>query len=360
MAITNATELQALQALTRGWQVHSNISTSICTVYHTAVKGDNCSSVETQYGITFSQFHTWNPSIGPDCEFLLIGHPYCVAFGNSSSLVQGQCPRLSTILLWFVSLFTISAIWVLLLGSIHLRRYVRKRTKRFPPFEQSFFNSAIGMGGSLILHIGMTILTAEVFSQAQAHAGLQDIAMAWFARPMPAIPAILVALFDLEAFSQNIAEIMLVESVQGLVPVALYWKIAIGMITFDSRAPIYISSNHDYMLGYALLKCGVGICISIWVGILALAVAVMFEPTPSWSHVRTAKGFSKLKSSSKRLLIFFLCAACLRILGGFFLWGGALLLDPSAFCPTLPMMQDVTVIWIFAPVIDHIWRGYFI
>jgi hypothetical protein len=64
----------------------------------------------------------------------------------------------------------------------------------------------------------MKILTAEIFSRFQAHAGLQDIAIAWFSRPIPAIPAIFVVLFDPEAFSQNIVEMLLVEVFRGWSP----------------------------------------------------------------------------------------------------------------------------------------------
>ncbi|BDD61511.1 hypothetical protein MAP00_006553 [Monascus purpureus] len=49
-----------------------------CTQYHTVQSGNTCDSIEASYGISFTQFYAWNPSIGSQCENLWLGYVYCV------------------------------------------------------------------------------------------------------------------------------------------------------------------------------------------------------------------------------------------------------------------------------------------
>ncbi|GIC84370.1 uncharacterized protein Aud_000186 [Aspergillus udagawae] len=56
-----------------------------CQQFYTIQSGDSCSSVETEFGITFAQLYEWNPSIGSNCETLWLGSAYCVKGPASSS-----------------------------------------------------------------------------------------------------------------------------------------------------------------------------------------------------------------------------------------------------------------------------------
>jgi hypothetical protein len=64
-------------------------------------------------------------------------------------------------------------------------------------------------------------------------------------------------------------------------------------MTLDSRAPTYVSSDRHYILGYALIRAGVGLGIinTVWFGVLTLAVEVRFVPVLSWRQIRTVKVF---------------------------------------------------------------------
>ncbi|KAF4160012.1 hypothetical protein CNMCM6936_004141 [Aspergillus lentulus] len=44
-----------------------------CQQFHTVQSGDSCSSVESEFGISFPQLYEWNPSIGSNCESLWLG-----------------------------------------------------------------------------------------------------------------------------------------------------------------------------------------------------------------------------------------------------------------------------------------------
>lgn len=56
-----------------------------CTAYTLAESGDSCSSIQTEYTITFAQLYEWNPAIGSNCENLWAGYAYCVAISGGST-----------------------------------------------------------------------------------------------------------------------------------------------------------------------------------------------------------------------------------------------------------------------------------
>ncbi|KAJ5117807.1 hypothetical protein N7448_011439 [Penicillium atrosanguineum] len=49
-----------------------------CRKWHLAADGDGCWSIEQSYGITATQFTTWNPRVGVDCAGLWLGYYVCV------------------------------------------------------------------------------------------------------------------------------------------------------------------------------------------------------------------------------------------------------------------------------------------
>lgn len=52
---------------------------STCNRYYTFVPGDSCAAIQSHFSITFAQLYSWNPDIGSDSEYLVIGKQYCVA-----------------------------------------------------------------------------------------------------------------------------------------------------------------------------------------------------------------------------------------------------------------------------------------
>lgn len=57
---------------------HQPNMVSGCQVFYEAVSGDTCSSIATAYGITLTDFYTWNPDVGTDCSALWAQEWYCV------------------------------------------------------------------------------------------------------------------------------------------------------------------------------------------------------------------------------------------------------------------------------------------
>ncbi|CAG7962411.1 unnamed protein product [Penicillium salamii] len=60
-----------------------------CQKFFTIESGDDCSTMETEFGVTLAQLFEWNPSIGKTCTNLWLGYAYCVegptATANSSA-----------------------------------------------------------------------------------------------------------------------------------------------------------------------------------------------------------------------------------------------------------------------------------
>jgi hypothetical protein len=362
-ATKSFTEISALQSLTRPWQIHAVESLNgTCSRNYTVVSGDTCSAIETKFGITFAQFYEWNPTMGNDCQTLYAGRSYCV--DNLRRQGQEQCQSASIVLLWFMSMFTLTAIWLLLLGSRDLRRYIDKRAMEILPFQRFshivYLRCAVGIAGSLLLQIGFTIWTARIFAYGQSYVELESIAMGWFLRPLPALPCLLVIAFDGKRFNETFQEMLVVESFLTLIPLAQMWHIVLAMSSFTSSSKAYLSSSSNYRLGSRLLLTGAGLAIVVWVYVFAVVSSTLV----AWGIRRNQKyrtGRAKVCTNrQKRLLgILALAMGSIRLLGSFLLWGGAILLDPVAFCPSSVMMRDVTLLWAFAPVLDNLWRATF-
>ncbi|KAI1108517.1 carbohydrate-binding module family 50 protein [Nemania sp. NC0429] len=49
-----------------------------CNSFYYVVPGDTCDAIVKKYGITLTQFYTWNPAVGSSCAFLGLGDYVCV------------------------------------------------------------------------------------------------------------------------------------------------------------------------------------------------------------------------------------------------------------------------------------------
>jgi hypothetical protein len=56
-----------------------------CLEFYTATADDSCQTIETAFDITFAQFFSWNPAVGSNCGFFIIGDSYCVSAPSSTT-----------------------------------------------------------------------------------------------------------------------------------------------------------------------------------------------------------------------------------------------------------------------------------
>lgn len=52
--------------------------------------GDDYSTIESKFGISFAEFYQWNPSIGSTCGSLWLGYAYCVKGPASTAITTGS------------------------------------------------------------------------------------------------------------------------------------------------------------------------------------------------------------------------------------------------------------------------------
>ena len=171
-----------------------------------------------------------------------------------------------------MSMFTLTAIWLLLLGSRDLRRYIDKRAMEILPFQRFshivYLRCAVGIAGSLLLQIGFTIWTARIFAYGQSYVELESIAMGWFLRPLPALPCLLVIAFDGKRFNETFQEMLVVESFLTLIPLAQMWHIVLACHhSPPARRPIFQAPpTTDLVLGCFSLVLD----LRLWCGFMFL------------------------------------------------------------------------------------------
>jgi hypothetical protein len=172
---------------------------------------------------------------------------------------------------------------------------------------------------------------------------------AWFARPLPAYPILFTTFFDSWTYLNNAKEVLFIESLHSILLVGIVGDVAKNTKHFASRAPAYLSVNGSRRLGFRLLQAGSALGLLGW--IISFVVLLL------WLGVVTDEVVSfKMMSSDWNFLV---VMGFFRLMSCFFLWGGALLLDPLIFCPTERMIIGVTVMWTFAYLVDQLWRAYF-
>lgn len=63
--------------------------------YYKVISDDTCVGVAYQHGIALSQFYTWNPAVGSNCQVLLAGYYVCVGVSGMlpSPIPLHQVPK---------------------------------------------------------------------------------------------------------------------------------------------------------------------------------------------------------------------------------------------------------------------------
>ncbi|PNP56833.1 hypothetical protein THARTR1_03131 [Trichoderma harzianum] len=57
-----------------------------CNNFYLVQPGDSCPAIESEFGISMSQFIAWNPSVNTGCTNIIAGYYYCVGVPGASKL----------------------------------------------------------------------------------------------------------------------------------------------------------------------------------------------------------------------------------------------------------------------------------
>jgi len=251
------------------------------------------------------------------------------------------CPSPTEILLYLDIYLAFSCIASLTLGTKSVRTSVSHN--RFLPSD--FGNdhprllSWISIAGSLLIHIGATVVTANVLRASNVETTPESLLgrmfLLWLSRPLATALIMWLSIADRKTYHDNAREVAIVDSLYGLTNIYL----------FSSVARITNVRPSDIPGPARLARAG----SALWLLAFLLSLAVL-----AWYMVKIPRAFTQFP----RLLpwIWFSLDA-IRFTACWLLWAGLLFSDETAFCPTRSALASVTAIWLFAPFIDCLWRG---
>lgn len=86
------------QATSSPGPTHPGVSPD-CTSWHIVQSGDTCTEIESFYGISHSQFLTWNPDVSEDCtQNFWAGYAYCVGISRQDiTASNGSASKTTTL-----------------------------------------------------------------------------------------------------------------------------------------------------------------------------------------------------------------------------------------------------------------------
>lgn len=79
-AISSATSISSTVATPTATAMPDEASN--CNKWHTVVSGDGCQAIADEYGITLTDFYSWNPDVGSACASLWLGYAVCVGISS--------------------------------------------------------------------------------------------------------------------------------------------------------------------------------------------------------------------------------------------------------------------------------------
>ncbi|KAF1983111.1 hypothetical protein K402DRAFT_182764 [Aulographum hederae CBS 113979] len=207
--------------------------------------------------------------------------------------------------------------------------------------------------GSLAWQIWMTAATAALLASNPSHDqdrwGQQFYLpfFAWLVRPLPATAVSITSLLNSSEYAVNARETQLVEFAVGLLSIGFYGPAMLSAFkVFPGIEQTYVYLLDPPRSGLKMLRGGT---------VLGFIVYIPFVLGLLLSFKRTMKTGKTPKAELWTVMIF----NFVKCVVGFLVWGGALMMDPVAFCPSRKTKGAITVLWAFVPIVDCAWRALF-
>lgn len=259
---------------------------------------------------------------------------------------DSNCPPPSTPLLFLVGYIVFGGLCSLALGSTTLRKKLAQVDSSTSPTRARI----VSISGSLIIQGAATVVTAHTLKSSPSEtasdpgAPLSRMTILWFSRPLATAVVTWLSIVDHKIYRDNSEEIVLVDSIYSLVNIFLFGAVA------------HITNHVELPLPTRMARAGSAL------GLLSL----ILTPLWFWVCVMIYPPLEKLERenevrqvcASPPLFATSLAWSGLSFLACWLLWAGLLFGDTTAFCPTKSAMTGVTMIWLFTPVVDHLWRGF--
>jgi hypothetical protein len=263
---------------------------------------------------------------------------------------SATCPPPSEVLLYLNAYIVFSCLASLLLGSKFVRRRLRLQK------DWSKYRRFVTICGSLLLQVGATVFTGYILEISAGETDyevsgidLRAAVLLWFARPLATFCVTWMSIVDRCEYSENSREVGIVDTIYGLVNVYIYGHWAHAT---DGRP------GETATVPRRLLRAGsaLGLLSSI---LNIYCVGVTLDIEKSWQPEAQEKSEKPEKAVMRGPPLWVtLFLHGLRFLANWLLWAGVLLSDGSSFCVGGSSMWRVTMIWLFIPFADALWRGW--
>jgi hypothetical protein len=262
-----------------------------------------------------------------------------------SNSYPSTCPSPTEILLYLDVYLVFSCIASLTVGAKPVRASLshnRFLSLNFISDHQQYL-PWISIFGSLIIHFCATAVTADVLvarnDGTTTEPALGLMFLVWFSRPLATALVTWLSIADWRAYHENAREVAIVDSLYSFVNVYLFFSVA----------RITNFSPSDMPTPARLARAG----SALWLLALILSIGIL-----AW-YMFEARGWMNGRKSAifQFLPWIWISLDWLRFLGCWLLWAGLLLSDETGFCPRHRALVGVTIIWLFVPFVDCLWRG---
>lgn len=254
--------------------------------------------------------------------------PY-YALPNSSPYT---CPSPTEVLLYLDVYLVFSCVAALTLGAKSVRASVSHN--RFLSSDLGSDHprllTLISLAGSVLIHVCATVVTADVLAASRP---LDRMFLLWVSRPLATALITWLSIADRKAYHDNAREVAIVDSLYGFINIYLFGSIAHVTNVRPSDMP-----------GPArLARAGSALWLLAFILSLAVLAWYMKPPIPT--------------TYLQFLPVIWFSLDVIRFVACWLLWAGLLYSDETAFCPSHLALAYVTVIWLFVPFVDCLWRG---
>jgi hypothetical protein len=271
------------------------------------------------------------------------------------------CPSSTEILLYLDLYLLFGCIASISVGSKPIRALLSHNRLLSLEFasDHPHFLPWISIIGSLLIHGSATVVTALKLAASNASTTAEPplgrMFLLWVSRPLATALITWLSIADREVYCDNARETAIVDSLFGCVNIYL----------FGSVAHITNVKPSDVPTPARLARAGSAVWLLAFILSLLVLLYYMFlinkasSPPFHRGHRRVGGGSSEKGTGLSQLLpwLWFGLDA-LRFLGCWLLWAGLLFSNETAFCPSHRALALITVLWLFVPFVDCLWRGF--
>jgi hypothetical protein len=173
----------------------------------------------------------------------------------------------------------------------------------------------------------------------------------WLTRPLATAFVAWLSIADRKAYRDTAREVAIVDSLYGCVNVYLFS--AVAKIT-NTKRPL------DVPAPARLARAGSALWLLAFVLSILLLCVYFSEENNNRESLNWRPPNDNGKGSATfahALPVLWFVTDCIRFLACWLLWAGLLFTDDTAFCPSQRALAGITVIWLFVPFLDCVWRG---